>query len=184
MCDLGYSYPQPSGVTEADCLAAKQLIAGTKAGIGKYSDYDRAIADGFRSIGDNRFGPWEHVIHWERLEDSHVMDPAYVESLVYFTLPDGSKELRSGMYILTAGSGFDSNPAEYASDLTPWHLHTNVCWTYGPEGTPIVTSYTPCAADHFVYPLAPMLHVWIVPTPCGPFAEVEGTEGDCSHRSH
>src|SRR5690606_6951106 len=101
---------------------------------------------------------------------------AYIESLVYLVRPDGSKQLQSGMYILPLGSGFGSIPAEYSSELTPWHVHTNLCWGYGPDGSLVLKGLSRdgvnCPAGSFYCPTPPMLHVWIVPTPCGPFAEV------------
>jgi hypothetical protein len=62
--------------------------------------------------------------------------------------------------------------------LTQWHVH-NLCLKPGtltggkprPDGS--------CPAN-FERPKdsVPMIHVWIVPRPCGPFSALEGTVGE------
>ncbi len=61
--------------------------------------------------------------------------------------------------------------------LMQWHIHDNLCFTADPV-QPRVAGLTDaagnCAAPLQKFRPAPMIHVWIVPHPCGPFAALEG----------
>jgi hypothetical protein len=191
VCDLGYSYPQPTNFTPQHCADAQQLISLSKGVLAArgFANYDTAIAAGYLSIRDNRFTQYEHLVNWDYMNDGILMDPNRVESLVYRVGPRGTKILESAMFILPLFTGNETIPAKYGSALTPWHVHTNLCWqNEEPSGNLVVGGMSPggrnCPPDTFYFPTPPMLHVWIVQTPCGPFAEVEGAQGDCTHHSH
>ena len=60
--------------------------------------------------------------------------------------------------------------------LTQWHIHDNLCFTDDPwrrrsPGSPAPTAR---AARPASSQPAPMIHVWITPNKCGPFAALEG----------
>jgi hypothetical protein len=60
-----------------------------------------------------------------------------------------------------------------------WHAHDNLCWRLGPGGTPVVAGITDASGRCTVGSLrvgfdVAMVHVWITPHECGPFAAVEG----------
>jgi hypothetical protein len=63
--------------------------------------------------------------------------------------------------------------------LTQWHIHNNLCFDQDPFVTGVtrvvgVTSADgPCSFGIKLNP-NPMLHVWLVPQKCGPFAALEG----------
>lgn len=193
VCDFGYAYHQPTGWSEADCANAQAIIASTKDAIAEQglSTYAGAIGAGFRSIEDHKLGSaYEHLVYWDRLNDTNadgsyrIMDPTAIESLVFRVDPDGTKVLESAMYILPL---FEAPviPAAYQSSLTPWHGHTNLCWDMSDMTVDgLSRDGVACPPGTTYFPTPPMLHVWITPTPCGPFAEVEGASGDCSHVSH
>ena len=57
--------------------------------------------------------------------------------------------------------------------MTPWHIHTDLC-VNPTDGT----AFNPaagggCAAGSRVDPTPPMLHVWSVAYPGGPFADLD-----------
>ena len=61
-----------------------------------------------------------------------------------------------------------------------WHVHGDLCFTADHEA-PQVATLKPvggtCPPGLVDFPLAPMIHVWITPTECGPFAALEGVAG-------
>jgi hypothetical protein len=71
----------------------------------------------------------------------------------------------------------DATLNEYAGGLMQWHVHTNLCWA-NIGGMPKVVGVTNAAGKcTFGAPQsggAPMVHVWITPHQCGPFAALEG----------
>ena len=141
----------------------------------QWSDYKVAEAAGFRSIGDALTGH-EHFINWDWINDDVVLDPDMPESLVYAPQPDGSKKLVSAMYMLPDDVALEDVP-DIGGALMQWHIHDNLCFTNAPEA-PKVAGLTnaqgECNAPLVKFRPAPMIHVWITPHRCGPFAALEG----------
>ena len=143
----------------------------------QWSDPAVAEAAGFRSIGDAATGH-EHYVQWDWINDDVWLDPDAPESLVYQPQPDGTKKLVSAMYMLPETMALGDVP-DYGGRLMQWHIHDNLCFTADPEA-PLVRDLT--QADGTCNPplvklapaQAPMIHVWITPTACGPFASLEG----------
>jgi hypothetical protein len=164
-------------VTPDQRSAAQSLIDTTTAAMAQYSDPASVEAAGYNSIGDSITGH-EHFVNFGYLTDSVDLDPARVESIVFQVNPDGTKELVSAMYILGVGQTTADVP-DIAGELTTWHDHQNLCWEGGRVVGILVNGS--CTAGTFEA-TPPMLHVWMVPNECGPFAGLEGHGGDdCSH---
>ncbi len=165
--------------TDEQLAAARQLVADTRAALAAYSEVAAAEAAGFVSIGDARSGV-EHFINREHLQDESVLEPNEVESLVYRVEPDGGRQLISAMYILPPGSTMDDVP-DVAGNLTVWHGHDNLCWDS--TGTRIagVVVNGRCRPGGTQGQATPMLHVWVVPNDCGPFAGTDRRQasGSC-----
>jgi len=165
--------------TDDQLAAARQLVADTEAALAGYADVAAAGAAGYVSIGDARSGI-EHVINHDHLQDEGVLDPNEVESLVYRVVPDGGRELISAMYILPPGSTIDDAP-DVAGNLTVWHGHDNLCWD--PAGMRIagIVVNGRCRPGGVQGQGMPMLHVWVVPNDCGPFAGTDRRQesGSC-----
>ena len=72
---------------------------------------------------------------------------------------------------------------DLAGELTTWHYHDNLCF----EGTKLVglASGGVCQRGTLLV-TPPMLHVWLVEHPCGPFAGIEthGGGGCGAHDDH
>lgn len=162
------------GVTEAEQARAENLIAVTLADLPRYADPATAEADGFRSIGDS-FTGYEHYINWGYISDDYELDPDRPESLVYRT-EDGESKLVSAMFMLSPGTTLDDVP-ELGGDLTQWHIHDDLCFSDDPAA-PRIAGVTnvggQCRPPTVKLRPVPMIHVWIVPHPCGPFAALEG----------
>jgi hypothetical protein len=164
-----------AGVTPEQQAAAENLIAITLIRLPQWSDYRVAEKAGFRSIGDGITGH-EHFIQWDWINDDVWLNPDFPESLVYEPQPDGSKRLVSAMYMLPRTVALADVP-DIGGALMQWHVHDDLCFTSDPVA-PRVAGVTSvggtCAAGLVKFEPAPMIHVWITPHPCGPFAALEG----------
>ncbi len=162
------------GVTLGEQARAENLIAETVVRLPQWADPAHAEKFGFRSIGDGITGI-EHLVNWSYIGDGNTLDPDRPESLVYRV--EGQKRtLVSAMYMLKPGATLNKVP-DIGGPLTQWHIHDNLCFT-GDKGAFRVAGLTDgsgnCAAPLVKLQPVPMIHVWIVPHPCGPFAALEG----------
>ena len=135
-------------------------------------------AAGYRSIGDE--------VHRRRalrnLSASTTVTSStreYPESLVY-EFPNGTPKLVAAMYILPTGSRFSDIPPLFSG---PTHavahpqrpvLRDNPADPKQKLVGGTVDSNGNCPAGQTKAGLEPMIHVWIVANPCGPFAALEG----------
>ena len=164
------------GVTAEQAARATSLIQSAARDLAKYSTTAAASADGYFSIGDGSSG-FEHYIKYSLLNDGRVLDTTAPESLVYST-SGGTKTLVSAMFMANPGTLItDATLNNYAGGLMQWHVHTNLCWTsIGgiPKVVGVTNSEGVCAVGAPQKAGAPMVHVWITPHLCGPFAALEG----------
>jgi hypothetical protein len=168
--------PIEAPVTPEQRERAAALIEGTKTALAPYADVSVAEAAGYHWIGDGaEAGRYRHYLQPLFLLDPSILDPHEAESLVYRTEADGSLTLVSAMYILPPGSTLADAP-DVAGGFAPWHDHTDLCWA--PDGTLSSTTDTGTCPDGSA-PRAtpPMLHVWIVDNPQGPFAGIDAHGG-------
>jgi hypothetical protein len=161
------------GVTPAEQNRAEKLIRDTIADLRRYESPSAAYAAGYRSIGDHI--PVEHYVNWSYTDDGHILDPLRPESIVY-EYRGGTQRAVAAMYQLPFGSTFADVP-DVGGALTQWHAHADLCLTNNPEQK-VLSSFTTvsgsCPPGTSKASNTPMLHVWIVPKPCGPFASLEG----------
>ncbi len=171
--ELPIDFSGVDGVTPQQQAAAENLVSRTLLELPQFGDAAAAEAAGWSSIGDG-FTGHEHLINWDLLDDGRVLDPNHPESLVYDT-SGGGRRLVSAMFMLEPGSSLDSVP-ELGGALTQWHIHDNLCFTSGeePRVVGVTSSGGPCRPGTERLTPVPMIHVWIEPHPCGPFAALEG----------
>jgi hypothetical protein len=162
------------GVTPQQQARAENLIAITLADLPRFADYHTAEAAGYRSIGDAVTGD-EHFINVAYFDDGRILDPEYPESLVYEPDPSGAtgKKLVAAMYMLAPNQTLDDVP-DVGGPLTQWHIHDNLCFTADGKVAGLTSNGGPCRPGLNKGSQAPMIHVWIVPNKCGPFAALEG----------
>jgi hypothetical protein len=162
------------GVTEQEQARAENLVAETLIRLPMWSDPAVAEAAGFHTLGDGLTGD-EHLINWDFVQDDTILDPDKPEALVYDTR-SGKRVLESAMFMLKPGSTLDTVP-DIGGPLTQWHIHDNLCFTDDPVA-PHVAGLTDgsgnCRPPTVKLPSVPMIHVWITPQKCGPFAALEG----------
>jgi hypothetical protein len=183
------NHPHPTTPTEITYTDEQlDLLRRTQNWIyPRYANVQRAIDDGYSSIGDSATG-FEHYVNGDYLNSDTVLDPRTVESLVY-EVRGRERILVSAMYILPIGDTMSDVPAAYTTPQTPWHIHTNLCWSVSPGGAIRVVGTTStgqdgCPPGSIYFPTPPMLHVWLHNTPCGWFADLESFSGDCNAHPH
>jgi hypothetical protein len=167
------------GVSAKQQRRAEGLAARTLAVLpAKFSEVASLPALGYHSIGDAATG-YEHYINIGYIGDDHFLDPKFPESLVYRV--DGDRRtLVSAMYIAKETPIDDPQLVGYGGPLMQWHVHLNLCWAINDDGVPTVVAVTDdhggtCPEGTFhAGGNNPMVHVWVVPHECGPFAALEG----------
>jgi hypothetical protein len=162
------------GVTPEQQAAAENLVAVTLLRLPQWSDPAVAEAAGFRSIGDG-FTGIEHFVHREFMNDDVILDPDRPESLVYNT-EGGGRRLVAAMYMVKPGTPLEDVP-NIGGALMQWHTHDNLCYNAQGKIAGITDADGNCPPG-LVKPVeTPMIHVWIEPHRCGPFAALEGIGG-------
>ncbi|HVM20486.1 MAG TPA: hypothetical protein VM307_11040 [Egibacteraceae bacterium] len=157
--------------------AADRLVSRTRRHAGRYGDVATATAAGYRSIGDAITG-YEHYVHPARTASARILDPRRPESLVY-RVEGSRRRLVSVMYILPPGSTMADVP-DLGDQRAAWHLHEDLCWDDdGRVAGLLVDGRCVPSGRHVVTP--PMLHVWLIDHPCGPFAGLNGHGDACRH---
>lgn len=162
------------GVTPAEQHRAETLLRETIVDLRKFQTPAEAYAAGYRSIGDSLTGD-EHYVKWADVDDGHILDPTRPESLVYEN-HNGTQQIAAAMYMLPFGSRFTDTP-DVGGALTQWHVHEDLCLTDNATQKTLagfVAVNGQCAPGTSKAGAMPMLHVWVVPNPCGPFAALEG----------
>jgi hypothetical protein len=163
------------GVTPEQQAFAENLVAINVVRLPQWADPAVAEAAGFHSIGDADSGH-EHYVQWDWIDDDVWLDPDAPESLVYEPQPDGSKKLVSAMYMLPHDVALEDVP-DYGGTLMQWHVHDDLCLTADPFAPQVEGLTRPdgtCRPPNVKLQEWAMIHVWIVPHECGPFAALEG----------
>jgi hypothetical protein len=157
---------------------AQGLIDGTTAALPQYANTAVLPLVGYVWIFDGtEIGTYQHWIHLSRIGDPRRLDPAAPESLVFRTTDDGPV-LEAAMYMLSPGYTLANIPADIAW-LPGWHVHDNLCFENGFELVGLAVDGVCARGTLIITP--PMVHVWIVDTPCGRFAGVDEHGLQCHH---
>jgi len=155
-------------VTTAEADAASSLVLRTRAELVNFPTLQSAYAAGYKDA--NITAGLYHVTNYKYLADGKELDPAAIESLVFYKFPGGSSLLLGAMYVAEPGQ---DGPL-VGGALTSWHEHTNLCVNElkGTAMNPLPNGK--CAAGSSVEPTGQMLHVWAIPYTGGPFADIDG----------
>jgi hypothetical protein len=166
------------GVSPEQQARAEALLTANVEQLPRFADTAAARAAGYTSIGDAGTGV-EHYINWSLLSDGRQLDAAYPESLVYRVGPGRARTLEAAMYVLEPGVTLDNVP-DVGGPLVQFHVHNDLCWRGSGDTYMVIPAAevpAPCPAGFERKLLEPMMHVWIVAHPCGPFAALEGISG-------
>jgi len=160
------------GVTPEQEARATALIKAAQRDLPRFADIETAKTAGYVSIGDAATG-FEHWVNTPLLFDDRVLDTSAPESLVY-SVKGSVKTLVSAMFIAKNGTLLtDTTLVNYAGGLMQWHVHTNLCWSNN-KVVGVTNAAGVCIFGVLRTGGAPMVHVWITPHLCGPFAALEG----------
>ena len=164
------------GTTRAQQTAAEDLLRRAIRTLPRWADYATAVKDGFVSLDGGIVGV-DHMMHWDWINDGRDFDPAHPESLVYKVGENGKRTLEAAMFFLPDGVTLDNPPSTFGP-LVQFHVHGNLCFTPSRERHLGGFAEPPKECAPGTERLAnPMMHVWIVPNACGPFAALEGIGG-------
>ena len=150
---------------EADALVTATKLALASAG---YEDVGKAEAAGYRPVQPPT-SRLVHYVHPTHLASAAVLDPAAPESLVYRSTPDGLV-LQGAMYVLPS---VDSPVPDIGGLAAHWHGHDDLCFSI--TTAMIVDAIGPgerCPQGARNQVTPPMLHVWTIDHPDGPFARL------------
>jgi hypothetical protein len=145
--------------------AAAQLYADTKAAILPYQDWHKAWAAGYRPGAGANLGS-THWMNQAYVDAGYVMDPHRPQGLVYANSKHG-RVLLGAMFQMKHIGQFGPDPG---GPLTAWHQHENICVTPIGFEFSLMTPFATCPLGAINISASPMLHVWIVDNPGGPFA--------------
>jgi hypothetical protein len=162
------------GVTPQQQARAENLLAETVMRLPQWSEPAFVEAQGFVSIGDGVTGT-EHYLNPTFMTDDVILDPDKPESLVFDTTAT-PKKLVAAMFMMTPGTTLADVP-DVGGALTQWHIHDNLCFNAQGRISSLTRADGTCPRSLVKGPETPMIHVWIVPHTCGPFAALEGIGG-------
>ena len=147
--------------TPQEKAAADWLLAQTTSAIAPYRDTRLARAAGYRPNGA------VNPVHWMNeayVKSGPTLDPRRPQGLVYVNSTKGP--------VLVGAMFQGRRPGDFGPDpggpLTAWHQHEHVC--IGLAGFDLESPFATCPLGTVSINAPPMLHVWIVPNPGGPFA--------------
>jgi hypothetical protein len=166
------------GVSAREVAEAEALVTGTIRTLPRFADIATISALGYRTIGDVDTG-FEHFVNWALISDGRVLDPEHPESVVFqVDRATGRKTLSAAMFVANPGDTLDMVPA-LGGALVQWHIHDDLCFS-GEQSAWWVAGVTEPGRDcrpgtfRLGQMMVPMVHVWVVPHRCGPFAALEG----------
>jgi hypothetical protein len=157
----------PSGedATAVQQQAAAALAAEVRRDTVRFANLDAALAAGY-TLPLVHEGTAVHLENKAYQSDGRVLDPQRPETLVY-AISGGRATLLGALFVMpTAGQ---PGPAP-GGPITHWHAH-NVCVGLLPPGFGLVTPFGSCSALTVNITTPEMMHVWVVNSPGGPYAD-------------
>ena len=141
----------------------------------QWADPAVAEAAGFHSIGDGAHRP--RALHPVGLDRRRRLARRRLPGEPRLRAAIGRhEEARLGDVHAAADTALDEVP-DWGGSLMQWHVHDDLCFTddpVAPQVRSVTTVGGPCSPPFVRFLPAPMIHVWIVPHECGPFAALEG----------
>ncbi|MEZ5322331.1 MAG: hypothetical protein R2698_09705 [Microthrixaceae bacterium] len=163
------------GVTAQQQARAESLVRRTIEDLPQFADWTTLDARGYHSIADAMTG-YEHYVNWQSINDGRELDPEHPESIVFqVDRSTGTKRLVAAMYMAEGNKTLDEVP-DIGGKLTQWHIHDDLCYTTSdPPRVAGLKVNGRCADGLRDFGVnVPMIHVWIVKNPCGPFSALDG----------
>lgn len=162
-----------TGVSGAQLQAALQLIDSTKAAVARFADERAAVEAGYEPMESEGL-PIMHYVNKAYFTDADILNPAHVQSVIYYNSPRGPV-LIGAMYIMPR---LGMPGPEIGGSLTAWHHHDNLCFdrttgvivAFAHDGSSNSTDKSgTCPKGSSNRSTPEMLHVWLIDNPDGPF---------------
>jgi hypothetical protein len=164
--------PGATGTSPEQQRAATALLDSIRTATARYADLAAAVADGYRAgPGGGSDGLDLHFEHQGNQKDGRVLDPARPEMLVYAR--GGGRAVLLGVVFQMPEAG--QRGPQVGGATTTWHSH-NICVGLLPPGFGAVTPFGNCPFLTAQVTIGEMMHVWLVDTPAGPFADAMPAE--------
>lgn len=154
----------PTTPTPAQRQAAMQLLAATRTDIGQYADPAAAARAGFELGPVSDADPLVHFTN--KANAGAVLDPARPQALVYVRTKHGLL-LAGAMFQMPRIGQWGPDPG---GPLTQWHQHEGICFTPLGFEFSLESPFWTCPVGSISVTTPPMLHVWIIDNPKGPFS--------------
>jgi hypothetical protein len=150
-------------ITAEQRAAAAALLAQVRKGLARYQDPQAAISAGYQP-------EWSSdpttLLHWSNPANTGaILDPWHPQTLVFVQTHHGPR-LVGAMFQMQKLDQWGPDPG---GSLTEWHQHEGICFGAGPTFT-LETPFWTCPLGTLSVTVPPMLHVWIVKNPAGPFS--------------
>ena len=114
---------QPGDQQKADAVVADAKIA-----MAPYTDYHKALADGYEIFLPNVPQHQYHFTKYEYGREAHShFDPLKPTSLLYTKTPDGGYKLVGAMYTDRVNASEDELNQRIPLSIAHWHQHVNFC---------------------------------------------------------
>lgn len=165
--DMGEGLIPPGDWSHEQVMYMLDLIEETEQELPAYADLDYIQSLGFENFGAMAPGGYDHWTNIGWINDEHILDPAYPESLVFRHTSDGGYELQAAMFFLPSEYDMTNIPEDLAW-LPGWHSHPELCVDENGKFAGLVDEHGNCA-NGSPAEMPPMMHVWIV-------------DNDCDHR--
>jgi hypothetical protein len=115
-------------VKAGDQEKAEAIVAAAKAAMAPYTDYRRALADGYEIFFPNVPQPQYHFTKYEYGREARWrFDPSRPTSLLYKKTAEGEYKLVGAMYTDRVGASEDELNDRIPLSIARWHQHINFC---------------------------------------------------------
>lgn len=178
-----------SGALPAEDVAPIEALVDTTSALSwreqvealsdRYRNVEDVEALGYVSADDDKFTEWHHYFRWPVIDDDRILDPEEPEALLYKVTEDGGRELVAIVFMLPLRYNY-ANTSDIGGGTGVWHLHPTLCFAGDPFSDPQLGRVDLTCPQGANAPQSLMVHAWVVPNACGPFAPalLERTEDE------
>jgi len=154
----------PTGATPEQHEAAAHLLGATRSSLTRFQDPAAAEAAGFEPGPVSDADPLLHFTN--KANATAILDPDHPQALVYARTSHGLR-LVGAMFEMPRIGQWGPDPG---GPLTQWHQHEGICFTPFGFGFSLESPFWTCPLGAISITTPPMLHVWIIDNPNGPFS--------------
>lgn len=153
----------------ADVESALLWRAAVEEAVPQDLRIERLEEQGYTSFREDELTNWVHYINWGFVDDTRNLDPEQPESYLFKVLQDGELELRAVVFMMPERYTYTNTP-EIAQGAGVWHTHPMTCLAGDPFVDPEKGRIDGSCAVGAKFPDRLMIHAWVKPNLCGPFA--------------